>query len=179
MPGDDFLPEHEGQTEQQCQGTHLADGSGTAVGDVTEQQVEARGQLFQHAGVTVLDGPLHDAQRGGTRFGIEIAAELSGHGPGCHLCGEAHQQEAASHQCGVEEIATQTTEGHLAHADGNECTDEDDPDGQVGGQVEAQQQAGEDGGAVGDGVPLVFQQIGIDGPLEEHTGHHACGAHDG
>ena len=178
VPGDDFLPEHVGKTQQQCQCADFAHGAGT-VGMVAEEEVERRGQLVEHGGVATLDGLLHDGQGGSAGLGVEIAGELTHLRPCSHLCGEGHQQGGTTHQCGVEEVIAQAAEGHLTDADGKEGTDDDNPDRQVGRQVEAEQQAGQHGRAVADGRTLVMKHELIDGPLEADACCNARSADDG
>ena len=143
VPGDDFLPEHICQAQQQGDGAYFADGAQSERGIGAQQHLSGVGQLLKHFGIACLDGFLHDGQRGGTRLSVHISAEsqLSGQRPGGHLCGERYQQEAAAHECGVEGVVAQPAEGHLADADGNQRTDDDNPDGEVRRKVESQQQA--------------------------------------
>ena len=86
---------------------------------------------------------------------------------------EADKKEAATHKGRVERIAAQAAEGHLAHADGYQGTYDDDPQGEVAGKVEAQQQTREDGTAVAEGTAMALEQELGDGPLKEDTGQ--CG----
>ena len=93
--------------------------------------------------------------------------------------GEADQQETTAHEGGVEQVAAQTAKGHLADTDGYKGTDDDNPDGEVRGQVKSQQQTREDGRTIEDGVARILQKVFIDDPLEKDAGQHAGGAHDG
>ena len=172
VPGDDLLPQHVCQAQQECQATDFTQGTGSS-GMVTDEEVERRRQLLEQAGIAILDGGLHDVERSGTGLGIKIAGELTSHGPRRHLRGESHQQGSTTDKCRIEEVITQSAKGHLTHTDGEQRTDDDDPDGEVAGQVETEQQTGEDGRTVADGGALVLKHELIDGPLEEYAGRNA------
>ncbi len=178
MPRDDLLPQHVGQTQQQGQGTDLTHSTGT-VGMVAQEEVERRRQLVEQRGIAALDGLLHDSQRSSTCLGIQIAGQLAHLRPGGHLCGEGHQQGGTTHEGRIEEVITQTTKRHLGNTDGKQRTDDDDPDGEVGGKVEAEQQTCQDGRAVADGVALALEHKLVDGPLKEHAGRNARCTDDG
>ena len=82
MPGDDLLPEHISQTEQQGECTNLTGCTGTkGVTSSTEEQTQGIRQLIQERSITRLDGSLHDSQRCSTSCCIGIAEHLSSHWP--------------------------------------------------------------------------------------------------
>ena len=61
------------------------------------------------------------------------------HRPGGHLCGETDEQEHTAYQSRVEGVAAQSAKGELAHSDGYQSTQDDNPHRQGAGQIEAQQ----------------------------------------
>ena len=81
VPGDDLLPEHVCQTEQEGNGTNLTRCTGTeALACSTKEKAQRVGQLLKHRAVACLDGCLHDSQRSGSCCGIGIAEQLSSPG---------------------------------------------------------------------------------------------------
>ena len=132
MPGDNLTPEHEEESGNQGQAADLTNGTRTAAnGIVAQQQAERIRQLVEHVGITILDSLLHHSQRRGTCSGVGIFQQMAGLGPTGHLGREGNQQHATAYQCGIEDIVAQSAKGHLAHADSEEGTDDDDPDGEV------------------------------------------------
>ena len=179
VPSNDFFPKHISQAEQQSQSTDFTNGSQSARGIVAQQQMRGCGQLIEHGSIARLDGRLHDGQRCCPGLCIKIARQLSCHRPGGHLCRKADQQEGTTQQRGVENVTAQTAESHLAHTDGEQRADDDDPDRQVRRQVEAQQQACQDGRTVADGEFLSLQDKLGYRPLEEDAGNNTGGKHNG
>ena len=82
MPGNDLLPEHVSQTEQERDGTNLTGSTGTeSIASGTEEQAQRIRQLVENRSIARLDGGLHDSQRSSTRCSIGIAEHLSSHWP--------------------------------------------------------------------------------------------------
>ena len=82
MPGNDLLPKHISQTEQQGESTNLTGSSGTeAITSCTEEKAHGIRQLIQERSIASLDGCLHDSQRCSTSCSIGIAEHLSSHWP--------------------------------------------------------------------------------------------------
>ena len=127
----------------------------------------------------MLDGFLHDIKWCGTCLGIEIAGELSYLRPSGHLGREGYQQGCTTYQCGIEEVIAQTTECHLGNTNGKQGTNDDNPDGEVGGQVETKQQTSKDSRTIAYGAALVFHHKLIDGPLEEDAGRNTRSTDNG
>ena len=125
-------------------------------------------------------GHLHQGQRSGCRFRIRIAGELSYYRPGSHLHRERNQQENTSHQSGVERITSQTSKCHFSHTDRYQRTDDDNPQRQVGRQVECQQHPRQRGRTIGNRGTFTLQDIFGDSPFKEQAGydrsqcHHHC-----
>ena len=92
----------------------------------------------------MLDGFLHNIKRCSTRFSIEITCKLTNLRPSSHLGRESNQQGCTTHQCGIEEIIAQASKRHLGHTNGEQRTDNDNPDGKVAGEVETEQQTSQD-----------------------------------
>ena len=82
MPGDDLLPEHVSQTEQEGECTNLTGSTGTeGIASSTEEHAHRIRQLVENRSIARLDGCLHDSQRSSTRCSISIAEHLSSHRP--------------------------------------------------------------------------------------------------
>ena len=177
VPGDNLLPQHISQTNEQCQCTNLTHSPSTVRMTAKEKTQRVR-QLIQHRRITVLHGLLHNGQRCGSRLCIKIAVPLPHLRPCRHLGGEGHKQGTTAYQGGIEEIIAETTKRHLGHTDSEERTDEDDPDGEVRRQVESKEQTRQGSRSVKDGQALPFQDIFADGPLEEDAGCHTRYRHD-
>lgn len=158
---------------------HLTHGS-SAVGMIADEEVERRRQLREHIGITVLDGLLHQCQGRSTRLGIEITAQLADLGPGGHLRREGHEQCCTAYECRIEEVVAQTSEWHLGKTNGEECAKDDNPDGEIGRQVERQEQSRENCTAIHDGQAFLLHDIFADSPLKADAGCHTrCRDDDG
>ena len=72
----------------------------------------------------------------------------------------------------VEGIATQTAKGELTNADSNQSTNENNPYGEVAGQIESQQNTCKEGTTIEyGGMGLAQDEMGY-GPFKEDTGKH-------
>ena len=71
----------------------------------------------------------------------------------------------------------EATERHLSDAYGYESTYNNYPQRQIGRQVHAEQQSGNNGGAVSE-RRLLFKHVFCYCPLKEHAGSHTCQADD-
>ena len=112
----------------------------------------------------------------GLRVGVS-QGEDAGHGPRRHLCREGDEQEDTPHERRVKDVVAQSAERHLADADGEECAQDDDPRGQVGRQVEGQQDARQDGRAVGNGG-LALEEVLLNEILEDDARGDGYECHD-
>src|SRR5574344_1237394 len=127
MPSDDFLPKHEEKTEQQSQGTNLADGSQTEIRVCSQKEMCGIRQLAQHGRVSRLNSSLHDRKRCSTCLCIQIRSKLTGFRPRSHLGRETYQQEATAYKSRIERIVSQPAECHFTDTDGYKSTDKDNP----------------------------------------------------
>ena len=82
MPGNNLLPEHVSQAEQEGECTNLTGSTGSeGIASSTEEQTHGIRQLIQERSIASLDGCLHDSQRCSTSCCIGIAEHLSCHWP--------------------------------------------------------------------------------------------------
>ena len=94
--------------------------------------------------------------------------------PVVHSAGKADEQHDTAHQSGVREVHADAAEQLLDHDDGHEVADEQLTDGHTHRHVHGEDDAGDDGGQIADGV-CFLQQLAVQ-PLESHAGHDGhCG----
>ena len=164
VPGDNLAYYHEQAAEKQQDGRNLA--KRTAM--LADNHLYGRGHILEHAGIARLYGPLHEGERRGAGLCIEIL-HTAANGPCGHLCREGDEQEHTSHKGGIEGVLTQSAKGHLAYAYCHQGADDDNPQGQVGGEVETQQDTREDGRAVHYGCTGTTQNELCYRPFKNHT----------
>ena len=103
---------------------------------IAYEQVETLWQLFEYRRITCLDGLVHYSKRSGSSRCIGVCEQSSRHWPRGHLNRETNQQKRTTNKCRIERIAAKTAECHLADANGNERTDDDNPYWKVRRHVE-------------------------------------------
>jgi hypothetical protein len=84
------------------------------------------------------------------------------------LGGEGDEQEDTADESGVEYIVTESTEGHFGDGNSGDGTDDNDPRGKVRGEIESEEYASEDGGAIRDGGGDAEEEF-LDEPLNDHA----------
>ena len=173
LGGDQVKDEHAAHI---AQGNGGADGLGDDQIDKAQQDGQGAGlaqdaavdaheqvEQVQAAGVSHLQG-------GGAG---QLVHRRVGVDPGVHLGGKADEQDDAAHQGGVGKVHADAAEQLLGDDDGRHAAHrylaQRHPDGDVHGQDDA----GDHGGQVADGVGP-FEQLAVQ-PLQRHADHHREG----
>ena len=89
--------------------------------------------------------------------------------PVVHGACKADEQHNAAHQSGVGKVHADAAEQLLDDDDGHQITDDELADGHAHGHVHSQNDAGDDGRQVADGVGLL-EQLAVQ-PLKGHAGN--------
>ena len=142
--------------------------------DVTEEQ-------FGQSGSAFLDTVKADHAHGsGAGKSVDVPAGLvqSCEGTGGHSAGERGHEDDSGAQSRVDEVLADAAEHLLDDDDGDDRTQDNDPEGDVGGEVVGQEQTGDDSRQVCDGVFLLHcfpgeelsQNAGDDGDEDDRQG---------
>ena len=117
-------------------------------------------------------GGIRDLQRGSAG---ELVHGCVGVNEGVHGACEADEQHDTADQCGVCKVHADAAEQLLDHHDGHQITDDELAQRHPHRHIHGQNDAGDDGGQVADGVGLL-EQLAVQ-PLKADTGDDGDGGH--